>query len=445
MVNSVTPEQISKRIILLIGSRTYRANPFVEAAERLGLEVVKGIDLPKELADYYKPTLPLDFKDTERAAEDVIAYAKQNPVRTLLAVDDDATVIAARACEELDISHNSPDAAYAAKNKHIMRQRLSQAGVPSPDFGLFDTDDDPAHIAPSVKYPCVVKPLLLSASQGVIRANNPQEFVEAFNCTRMIVLNSASTPSPALPRDTGEGEGGGILVEDYVPGFEVALEGMLAGGRLKLLALFDKPDPLEGPFFEETIYVTPSRLPQETQQAIFDCTARACAAIGLREGPVHAELRVNARGPWIVEVAGRSIGGLCSKILRFQIEGLSGISLEELIIRHAMGLDVSPSQREDRAGGVMMIPIPAAGILKGVEGIEKAKAVQGIEEIDITIPLNNLVVPLPEGNSYLGFIFARGEKPEQVEGALREAQRKLRFEIVPQIRLKAQDALDSRP
>ncbi len=437
MVNSVTPEQISKRIILLIGSRTYRANPFVEAAERLGLEVVKGIDLPKELADYYKPTLPLDFKDTERAAEDVVAYAKQNPVRTLLAVDDDATVIAARACEELDISHNSPDAAYAAKNKHIMRQRLSQAGVPSPDFGLFDTDDDPAHIAPSVKYPCVVKPLLLSASQGVIRANNPQEFVEAFNCTRMIVLNSA--PEPGADGDRH------ILVEDYIPGFEVALEGMLAGGRLKLLALFDKPDPLEGPFFEETIYVTPSRLPQETQQAIFDCTARACAAIGLREGPVHAELRVNARGPWIVEVAGRSIGGLCSKILRFQIEGLSGISLEELIIRHAMGLDVSPSQREDRAGGVMMIPIPAAGILKGVEGIEKAKAVQGIEEIDITIPLNNLVVPLPEGNSYLGFIFARGEKPEQVEGALREAQRKLRFEIVPQIRLKAQDALDSRP
>ncbi|MBI5652871.1 MAG: ATP-grasp domain-containing protein [Chloroflexi bacterium] len=354
----LTPEQIQNRIILLLGSRTYRANPFVDAAERLGLEIVKGINLPKELAEYYKPTLPLQFADPMRAADDVIAYAKQNPVRTILAVDDDASVIAARACEELDISHNSPDAAYAAKNKFAMRERLREQNVPSPRYRLFSIDDDPRAFAPSLDYPCVVKPTMLSASQGVIRANDPGELIAAFKRTRAIIRKTGSDPN--------------ILIEDYIPGIEVALEGILSGGRLHPLALFDKPDPLIGPFFEETIYVTPSRLARATQDAIFDGAMRACAAIGLREGPIHAELRVNDAGVWIVEVAGRSIGGLCAKILRF---GTEEISLEELIIRQAMGLDVQSLARENRAGGVMMIPIPSAGLLNGVAGIEAAKAI----------------------------------------------------------------------
>ena len=429
---NLTREQIEKRIILLMGSRSYRANPFAQAAERLGLQVVKGIDLPKELADYYKPTLPLQFADPDRATQDLVAYAKAQPVHTILAVDDDATVIAARACAELDMVHNSPDAAYAAKHKQVMRERLQRANVPSPRFQLFSANDDPDALAAEAAYPCVVKPTMLSASQGVIRANDPAEFVAAFKRTGAII------------RATGAESN--ILVEDYIPGIEVALEGILSGGRLKLLALFDKPDPLVGPFFEETIYVTPSRLPRETQQAILDCAVRACAAIGLREGPIHAELRVNDAGPWVVEVAGRSIGGLCAKILRF---GTEEMSLEELILRHAMGLDVAPLQREERAGGeppmadnsfkviggVMMIPISCAGILNRVAGLEDACAVPGIEEIEISIPLKNPVVPLPEGNAYLGFIFARGESPERVEESLREAHHRLRFDIAPKISL----------
>ncbi len=411
-------EQIDKRIILLMGSRSYRANPFAQAAERLGLQVVKGIDLPKELADYYKPTLPLQFADPDRATQDLIAYAKAQPVPTILAVDDDATVIAARACAELDMAHNSPDAAYAAKHKQVMRERLRRANVPSPRFQLCSVDDSPEEIAAAAAYPCVVKPTMLSASQGVIRANDPAECTAAFKRTRSIIRATGAEPY--------------ILVEDYIPGIEVALEGILSGGHLKPLALFDKPDPLVGPFFEETIYVTPSRLAHETQQAILDCAARACAALGLREGPIHAELRVNDAGPWVVEVAGRSIGGLCAKILRF---GTEEISLEELIIRQAMGLDIAPLQREDRAGGVMMIPIPRAGLLNRVDGLEQAQAVSGIEEIEISIPLKNPIVPLPEGNTYLGFIFARGESPEQVEQALRESHHRLQFDIVPTISL----------
>jgi biotin carboxylase len=418
------PKQINKRVILLMGSLTYRANAFVEAAERLGLEVVKGLDMPKPLARYWRPPLALDFRDPDRAGQDLVAYARAHPVHAILSVDDAATVIAARACQELGLAHNAPDASYAARDKHVMRQRLSAAGVPCPRFRLYHTDDDPTPIAPLQTYPCVVKPTQLSASQGVIRANDPGEFVAAFTCTRSIVLGSGGEP--------GQGGKGHILVEDYIPGVEVVLEGILARGRLHLLALFDKPDPLEGPYFEETIYVTPSRLPAATQQSIVECAAQACAALGLREGPVHAELRLNEAGPWIVEVAGRSIGGLCSKILRF---GTEEISLEELILRHAMGMEVEALQRENRAGGVMMIPIPRPGLLKRVEGLAEAEAVPGVEEIDITLPIGHPVVPLPQGSSYLGFIFARGERPEEVEAALREAHRRLRFVILPQVRL----------
>lgn len=423
-MNSDLPTNGHNRIILLTGTMTYRAQAFATAAARLGLDVVRGLDMPKPLADYWNTTLPLDFKLPDKSVKDLIAYVNRHPVQAIISVDDGATFIAARASQSLGLPHNAPDAAHAARNKFMMRERLAVAGVPSPRHQLFRTDDDPADLADAIAYPCVVKPLMLSGSQGVIRANNPTEFVAAFHCTRAIVL--ATGGEPGLNRK------GHVLVEDYIEGFEVALEGILAQGRLTLLALFDKPDPLVGPYFEETIYVTPSRLAPKTQNDILDCTARACAALGLREGPIHAELRVNEAGAWIVEVAGRSIGGLCSKILRF---GTEEMSLEELIIRRAMGMEVGTLQREGRAGGVMMIPIPHAGILKRVEGLEDAQAVPGIEEIDITIQLNHPVTPLPEGASYLGFIFARGERPEDVEAALREAHRRLKFTITPQIRL----------
>lgn len=417
--------RVERRVILLMPSLTYRAGAFVAAAAQLGLEVVRGLDMPRPLARYWHPTLPLDFRDPDRAVRDLMAYARAQPVRAILAVDDAATVIAARACALLGLPHNVPDAAQAARDKYLMRTQLQAAGVAGPRFRRLHTDDDPRAIAGSIEFPCVVKPTLLSGSQGVIRADDPEAFVRAFTRSRAIVLGAGGEPGR---RHTAR-----LLVEDYIPGVEVVLEGILARGTLQVLALFDKPDPLIGPFFEETIYTTPSRLPLDAQRAIAACAAAACAALGLREGPVHAELRLNEAGPWIVEVAGRSIGGLCSKILRF---GTEGASLEELILRQAMGLPIASLQREGRAGGVMMIPIPGAGVLKAVEGLEDARAVPCIEEIEITVPLKHTLVPLPEGSTYLGFIFARGARAEEVEAALREAHRRLRFILTPRLALR---------
>ncbi len=423
------------RVLLLLTAQTYRAQAFAEAAERLGIEAVRAIDMPEQLVELWQQQLGLDFQDPEGATQAIVAYAAGRPLGAIVAVDDSGSLLAARASAALGLPHNAYEAAVAARDKHRMRTLLARAGVASPPFRLCSTAEDLDALAAQVEYPCVVKPTRLSGSRGVIRADNPGQFIAAVGrlAALLDMLDGAPGPKP-------------FLVERFIPGFEVALEGLLDGGRLQVLALFDKPDPLDGPFFEETIYVTPSRLPTDVQAAITTCAAAAAAALGLREGPMHAELRVNAAGPWIVEVAGRSIGGLCSQTLRFGTD----VSLEELILRQAFGLggavhepplpgDALPPAREREAGGVMMIPIPGAGLLKGVAGVAEAEAVPGVTGVEITAKLNYPIVPLPEGDSYLGFIFARGATPAIVEGALRAAHARLRFKIQPTIELRIEN------
>ncbi len=403
-----------RRLILLASANSYRPGDFAQAAKRLGIEVILGMDVPAPLAKQHSCPLPLDYLDPEKSAHAIADFAQKTPVGAILSADDSATVLAAQASASLGLRHNSPEAAAAAQDKYHMRQLFAESNVPSPRFRLFSLRDDPEEIADEIEYPCVIKPRRLSGSRGVIRADSPIEFMSAYARLRNILDKTGADD---------------FLVEDFIPGVEVALEGILDGGKLKVLALFDKPDPLDGPFFEETIYVTPSRLPAETQRAIAECAARAAAALGLREGPCHAELRVNENGPVMVEIAGRAIGGLCSRTLRFGTD----ISLEELILRQTFGMEIESAEREKGAGGVMMIPIPMAGMLLGVEGLAEACAVPGIESVEITAKVNYVIKPLPEGDSYLGFIFARGETPEAVEAALREAHRHLRFNIAPEI------------
>lgn len=415
-------------VIALMSPSSYRGGAFAAAAQRIGLDLVRAIDLPAPLAPRAQDGLWLDFAEPDDAVAQVTSFARDReaegrPVGAILAIDDRGALIASRASAALGIPHNDPDAALAARDKFVMRQRLEAGGVPVPDYRRFPADTDPATVASDIPLPCVVKPVLLSGSRGVIRADTPEEFVLAFRRTRAIVVASGS---PA-----GEGF---ILVERFVRGFEVALEGLLTGGELQTLALFDKPDPLDGPFFEETIYVTPSRLPADVQAAISARTAEAAAAIGLREGPVHAELRVDldTGDIWTIELAGRSIGGLCSSVLEFG----AGMSLEELILRHAAGFPLDSTARQGAGAGVMMIPIPKAGMFRGVDGIEEARAVPGVTGIEITAPCNQPIVPLPEGESYLGFIFARGQTPADAERTLRDAHERLRIRIEPMISLQ---------
>jgi len=407
-------------LLLLTTPSSYRLPAFLNAARRIDVQVTVAEDTPSELIRPLPTRLLIDFRDREAALQAIRDLHAVKPLTAIVPVDDSGVELAAIVCAELGLAFNRPAAAAAARDKHLMRQLFARAGVPSPAFRLCSTTDDLMALSQTVRFPCVVKPLRLNGSRGVIRADNPRQFVAAVR--RLNAL---------LDRIEGIGKHE-FLVEDFIPGFEVALEGLINNGEVQVLALFDKPDPLDGPFFEETIYVTPSRLPEATQAAIRAVTASAAQAIGLERGPLHAELRINERGPWMIELANRSIGGLCSRTLRFGTDA----TLEELILRQAAGLPIDTLSREGRAGGVMMIPIPQAGILRAVDGVDEARAIPGIEAVEITAPLNYPLVPLPEGDSYLGFIFARGSDPETVETALRAAHACLRFTIVPAIELQ---------
>jgi biotin carboxylase len=335
-------------------------------------------------------------------------------------VNDQTAVLASTISEALGLPANSIDSVRAASNKQKMRRLLQKKGLPCPNFIVVGIDEKIEDIIQRVAFPCVLKPLTLSGSCGVIRADDRESFQNAF--TRISHLLKT------FERPEQEIAGRQILIEDFIPGIEVALEGLLTKNTFHPLALFDKPDPLDGPYFEETIYVTPSRLPPDIQTRITDSLAKAARAIGLQEGPVHGELRINDQGIWVIEVAARSIGGKCSRILEFG----TGKSLEELILLHALGQELPSLLLAKGAGGVMMIPIPQEGVLERVEGQEEAQHVPGVEELVMTAKPGDQLIPLPEGKRYLGFIVARGDQPEEVEETLREAHRRLTVVMKPQ-------------
>jgi biotin carboxylase len=402
----------NRKRLLLIGATTgYQTRAFAEAAARLGFDLVLATDRCHVLDDPWGDrAIALRFEDPRQASEVLAAEAV---VDGIVAVGDRPSYIAALAAEKLGVPYNPPDSVLACRNKFLARERFRRAGLLVPDFYRAALAEGPDHAADGATYPCVLKPLGLSASRGVIRADNRQEFSAAYRRIEALLGD------PDIAR-LGDEQDRFLQVESFIEGREFALEGILNRGQLSVLALFDKPDPLDGPYFEETIYVTPSRQHSTVQRDIIRTTEAAIQALGLISGPVHAEMRVNHRGVWMLEVAARPIGGLCARVLP---------GLEELILRHAAGEDVSSLPIPADARGVMMIPIPGEGVYVNVNGLEEAQSTPGIEEVIITAKQGQKLVPLPEGNSYLGFIFAQGDSPELVEDALRRAHQRLRFEI----------------
>jgi biotin carboxylase len=408
------------RLLLLSNTTGYQTNAFREAGERVGVEIMLATDRCHVLEDPWGDrAIPVKFHEPVESAAIIEDQAHKTPFKGVVAIGDAPTMTAALAAEKLGLKFHPPAAVEGCKNKWVARERWAAAGLQVPRYRRVPADEHPRDLVAQVPFPCVLKPLGLSASRGVIRANVGSEFVEAFRRIGELLRGA----DIQLHRDDATPW---IQIESYIPGEEFALEGLVTDGKLKVLALFDKPDPLEGPYFEETIYVTPSRQPSSVQSEIESTTQNAIKALGLTNGPIHAEMRVNEKGVWMLEIAARPIGGLCAKALRF---GANRMPLEELIVRHALGEDVSAIEREKKASGVMMIPIPEAGFYEGVTGVEGASKIAGVESIEITAKLRQKLVPLPEGASYLGFIFAEGDSPGSVEGVLRDAHAQLKFEI----------------
>jgi biotin carboxylase len=393
------------RVLLIIPTTSYRATDFLAAAESLGVEVAVAAEEPLPLVEPER-FVAIDCEHPEEAARAIVELATATPIDAIVPVDDAGVVIAALAAQKLGLPHNSPESASATRDKALMRQLLAAAEVDQPAFAVVNGDPDAA--AERIGFPLVIKPRSLSASRGVIKVDAPSD----------------QTPTIARVREIANDRT--VLIEEFIGGPEVAVEGMVWAGELEVLAIFDKPDPLDGPFFEETIFVAPSRLESRIQQEVVRVTQSAISALGLTEGPIHAELRIaGGNRPRLIEVAARSIGGICGRSLNF---GLLDTPLEALILRHALGRRTSLPGKTG-ASGVMMIPTPANGILKGVKGIDSARRVAGVRSIEITTPIGATLRPVPESDRYLGFIFAFGPDPASVEASLRQAHARLAIDI----------------
>ncbi len=419
---------VKPRILLFTAKLGYQTRAFDAAAKKLGVELAFVTDRCHRLDDpWHDRATPVRFEVPEEAAYVVMEAQSGQRVDGVLALGDRPTLAAAYAARGLGVQHNHPASVEACRSKLRLREVFRDAGLPTPWFRSVPLQAIPEPALMGITYPCVLKPISLSASQGVVRVNNREEFLAGAGRLKHLLESAEIRATRELNLDR-------MIVEEYLPGREVAVEGLLTDGELRVLAILDKPDPLEGPYFEETIYVTPSRFSEAEQDSIRKSFANATRALGLANGPVHGEFRLNERGVWPIEVAARPIGGLCARALRFQVEDEPApVGLEELLLRHALNLPGKDAPRETAASGVLMIPVPASGILEKVEGAVEARRVSGVTELEITARWRDYIAAWPEGSSYLGFLFARGETPAEVENALRDGHAKLNFRFTPRL------------
>lgn len=408
------------RILLLATTTGYQIRSFGEAAGKLGVGLLLASDRCDQLDDpWWDGAVPVRFHDPAASVRAVLAACAGNQPTGVLAVGDRPAVLAAHVATVLGLPGNTPAAAEASRNKLAARQAFARAGLLTPAFTVFPIEEA-SSTWPDVEYPAVLKPLALSGSRGVMRVDTRHELLTAGARLGRLLRS----PDVVGERDAAHSQ---ALLEAFIPGREYAVEGVLTAGAFKLFTIFDKPDPLDGPFFEETMYVSPSTASSDVQQAIVHCVSAAARALGLTHGAIHAECRVNDRGVYMLEVAPRPIGGLCARALRLEGPRAVAATLEEVLLRQAVGEDISGYRLAPGASGVMMIPIPRRGVYRGVRGVDEAERVPGIEEVRITAKLDARLGPLPEGHSYLGFIFARASTPAAVEQALCDAHAALEF------------------
>tara|TARA_B100001123_G_scaffold22480_1_gene24520 strand:- start:421 stop:1665 length:1245 start_codon:yes stop_codon:yes gene_type:complete len=402
-------------VILIIPSASYRTSAFINVIEKLDLKVLVITDKSQVFSGKYPDNLiVMNFHHWKDRLNEISEWTERNGLKAVIGVDEESIVLAANLSKYLKVDHNPVESVLRTKDKYLMRTELKKAGVNSPWFKLFSIHDFPKKNIIDISFPCVIKPTFLSASQGVIRVNTIIELYDGIKTINELLSLEAI-------RERGGEKSDWVLVEEYIPGKEVAIEGIVSEGKLKVLAVFDKPEQMEGPTFEETIIVTPTALSEKNQFSLFETAQNAVKALGIVKGPVHVEVRINSSGNYILECASRSIGGLCSKVLKFQ----GGISLEELILRSYLGRNVEKSKLADSVSGVMMMPTEKMGILKEMRGIEDALNVKGVTDLQITIKPGEKLEPLPKGDRYLGFIFAEDKNRELVFKALKNAWSKI--------------------
>ena len=406
---------LKRRVLIVSPPESYRIQPYVRAALSLDLEINLASQGEWAISSPVSAGIDIPLQDHRSALSTLVSLFEQQHYDAVIGTDDSTLELAARLAEKTGLQQNLPAAVRLARRKDLSRLCLQQAGIQVPAFSVEEISEQQLLDGPHFGFPCVIKPLALSGSRGVIRADT----IEGLN-------QGVHRSLKIISEETDLYEKNHLLLEQYIPGREFAIEGMLADGRLDVLAIFDKPDPMEGPYFEETYYISPARVSLNEKEILVETVQNACRAFGLVTGPVHAECRLNKQGAWLIELAARTIGGLCSRLLSFG----TGYSLEQLVLANAIGLEL-PQQLKDGAAGVLMLPTEEAGILRRVEGVMKAERMPYIDDIEISLREGYHVTPLPEGASYLGFIFSSAPDSDKVEQALRDAHALLNPVIAP--------------
>jgi len=395
-------------VLLLSPHCSYRLAPYLKAAEKLAIDTIVASQGEYSLVSAAASGIHINF-DHPDACGQLLKAIHDRQIKAVIGTDDRTVELAAQVSKALKLTHNEPQSIRFTRRKDLARQCLQKSSLNVPEFQICALDKLLAGENCTPGYPVVIKPLALSGSRGVIRANNPTELIAAAQRLHAI-----------LDEVTNEDEKQLVLVEAFIPGYEYAYEGLLNNGKLQTLTLFDKPDLMEGPYFEETYYITPSRLASEQQAAIQQAVETACRAYGLQQGPIHAEVKLHNNKVWFIEMASRTVGGQCARLFNYA----TGLTLEETVLAQAVGLELD-QQSIEYAAGVLMIPILQQGLLRRVEGLLEASKVPYIEDIEISIHEGYEIIPLPEGDSYLGFMFAKAPTPVEAEQALRTAYKKI--------------------
>lgn len=419
MQDNKKPGHIPGFLLLIAPANSYRIAPYLKAALNLGLKVLVASNSKYSLVPEIALGVTVDFNNQSEAQSLILKAIKDLRIQCVLATDDSCVSLSSHIAQHLGLAHNQPSATKLTSRKDLARKATQIAGRNTPEFNIINLHQA-SQFSRSINYPVVIKPLNLSASKGVIRANDPEQFIAACLTINTILSRSNVT---GFERDN-------VLVETYLEGPEFAIDGILIDGDFHLLAIFDKPEPLTGPYFEETYYLTPSQLTQSHQAALIEEVARSCDAYNLKQGPIHAEARITKNGIFLIELAARTIGGQCGQLIEFSLQQ----KLEEVIIRGLCGEPPNLPPKPTPAG-VLMIPVETAGILKRVEGLTAAMQVEFIQDIEIHIQEGYELLPLPEGSSYLGFIFAQAPTQGQAFNALKKAHQMLRFVTQPIWRL----------
>ena len=380
-----------KKLLLVIPENSYKSNDFVFAAEKLGIDFMIITD-SEQVSSKFSDTVIINKFDAELNKNNI---KKLKDVTHVLPVDHSALKFSGYLVDLLEVKGNKLESINLSMNKYESRKIFNSLLDIKANNEIIKNIDD-INIFINKNGTSVLKPNYGTASKSVLKINNVEKNKEQIE---------------KLMQDCFDQD---LVIEEYIDGKEYALEGTIINSELKKIVIFDKPVEYKHPYFEESIYITPSELSSEAEKRVVSIVDKACKKIGLEDGPVHVEFKINENQIFIIEINPRMIGGLCSRCLSF---GLFKVSLEEIILHAFMNNELKNIELLNNYVGVLMIPTPKSGKFISINKKE-LENIQNISNVEITVPEGSDLLEPPYGDKYLGFAFSQGIDKKTVNESL---------------------------